>query len=68
MRWFMGAEVTTVSAFSRTLIPEIVVEDTTMALLEFSNGAICSLFQVALFLLQPSLARSTGLESWAQMV
>lgn len=44
MRWFMGAEVRTVSAFSRTLIPEIVVEDTTMALLEFSNGAICSLF------------------------
>lgn len=44
MRWFMGAEVKTVSAFSKTLIPDIVVEDTTMALLEFSNGAICSLF------------------------
>ncbi|MFM8898106.1 MAG: Gfo/Idh/MocA family oxidoreductase, partial [Actinomycetota bacterium] len=41
---FMGAEVKTVSAFSKTLIPDIVVEDTTMALLEFSNGAICSLF------------------------
>jgi predicted dehydrogenase len=44
MRWFMGAEVKTVSAFSRTLIPDITVEDTTMALMEFSNGAICSLF------------------------
>lgn len=44
MRWFMGAEVKTVSAFSKTLIPDITVEDTTMALMEFSNGAICSLF------------------------
>jgi predicted dehydrogenase len=44
LRWFMNAEVTTVSAFSKTLTPEIAVEDTTMALLEFSNGAICSLF------------------------
>lgn len=44
MRWFMNAEVKTVTAFSRTFIPEVTVEDTTMALLEFSNGAICSLF------------------------
>ena len=44
MRWFMEAEVQTVSAFSKTLIPDIPVEDTTMALLEFSNGAICSLY------------------------
>ena len=44
MRWFMDAEVQTVSAFSKTLIPDIPVEDTTMALLEFSNGAICSLY------------------------
>lgn len=44
MRWFMKAEVKTVTAFSRTFIPEVTVEDTTMALLEFSNGAICSLF------------------------
>jgi predicted dehydrogenase len=44
MRWFMNAEVKTVSAFSRTLIPNNVVEDTSIALLEFSNGAICSLF------------------------
>lgn len=44
MRWFMDAEVRTVSAFSKTLIPDIQVEDTTMALLEFSNGTICSLY------------------------
>ena len=44
MRWFMNAEVKTVSAFSRTLIPNNAVEDTSMALLEFSNGAICSIF------------------------
>lgn len=44
MRWFLGADVVTVSAFSRTFLPGIKVEDTTMALFEFSNGAICSLF------------------------
>lgn len=44
MRWFMNSEVKTVTSFSKTLIPDIEVEDTTMALMEFSNGAICSLF------------------------
>lgn len=44
MRWFMGAEVKTISAFSRTILPDIEVEDTTMALIEFSNGALCSLY------------------------
>jgi len=44
MRWFTGAEVVTVSAFCRTLLPDVPVEDTTMALMELSNGAICSLF------------------------
>jgi UDP-N-acetyl-2-amino-2-deoxyglucuronate dehydrogenase len=44
LRWFMDAEVVTVSALSRTFLPDVPVEDTTMALLEFSNGAICSLF------------------------
>lgn len=44
MRWFMDAEVKTVTAFSKTFLPEVSVEDTTMAMLEFSNGAICSLF------------------------
>jgi len=44
LRWFTGGDVVTVSAFSRTLLPDITVEDTTLALLELSNGAICSLF------------------------
>lgn len=44
MRWMMQAEVKTVSAFSRTLLPDLKVEDTTVALMEFSNGAIGTLF------------------------
>ena len=44
LRRFTGSDVVTVSAFSRTLLPDLAVEDTTLALLEFSNGAICSLF------------------------
>lgn len=44
LRWFTGSDVVTISAFSRTLLPDVPVEDTTMALIEFSNGAICSLF------------------------
>ncbi len=44
LRWFTGADVVTVSALSRTFLPDIPVEDTTMGLLELSNGAICSLF------------------------
>ena len=44
LRWFTGSEVMTISAFSRTFLPDIAVEDTTMALLEMSNGAICTLY------------------------
>ncbi len=44
LRWFMRADVTSVSSLSRTFLPGIKVEDTTMSLLEFSNGAIGSLF------------------------
>ncbi|MBL9214521.1 MAG: Gfo/Idh/MocA family oxidoreductase [Opitutaceae bacterium] len=44
LRWFTGGEVATVSAFCRTLLPDVPVEDTTMALLELNTGAICSLF------------------------
>lgn len=45
MRWFTGAEVATASAMCRTFLPENPpVEDTTLALLAFSDGAICSLF------------------------
>jgi predicted dehydrogenase len=43
LRWFTGAEVKTVSAFSRTFMagrPKL--EDTTVATLEFSNGMICT--------------------------
>jgi len=44
LRWFTGGDVVAVSALSRTFLPDIKVEDTTMGLLEFSNGTICSLF------------------------
>jgi len=44
MRWFTGGDIVTVSAFTRTFLPDIPVEDTTLGLLEFSTGAICSLF------------------------
>ena len=44
LRWFTGGEVITVSAFSRTFLPDLTVEDTTVGLLEFSTGAICSMF------------------------
>jgi len=44
LRWFTGADVTTVTAFSRTFLPDLPVEDTTMGLMELSNGTICSLF------------------------
>ncbi|HEY0865236.1 MAG TPA: Gfo/Idh/MocA family oxidoreductase [Lacunisphaera sp.] len=44
LRWFTGGDVVTVSAFTRTFLPDVPVEDTTMGLLEFSTGAICSLF------------------------
>lgn len=44
MRWLTGAEVRTVSAMCRTYLPATPVEDTTMALIEFTNGAICSFF------------------------
>jgi predicted dehydrogenase len=43
LRGFTGGEVVSVSALSRTLLPEVPVEDTTMALLEFSTGTICTL-------------------------
>lgn len=44
LRGFTGGDVVTVSAFSRTFLPDLTVEDTTMGLMEFSTGAICSLF------------------------
>jgi len=44
LRWFTQGDVVTISAFSRTFLPNVSVEDTTMALVELSGGAICSLF------------------------
>jgi predicted dehydrogenase len=44
IRWYTGAEVSTVSAFCRTFIPGLKVEDTTYALLEFTNGTIGSFY------------------------
>ncbi len=44
LRWCTRAEVVTVSAFCRTTLPGISVEDTTLALAEFSNGMIASLY------------------------
>jgi predicted dehydrogenase len=44
MRWFLNADVKTVSAFCRTFLSGRSVEDTTLALVEFSNGTLMSLF------------------------
>jgi predicted dehydrogenase len=42
-RWFTGAEVKSVSALCRTFMPSRpLVEDTTIGLIEFDNGALCS--------------------------
>jgi len=42
MRWMMGTEVKTVAGFSRTFIPDRQIEDTTAGIIEFANGAICT--------------------------
>ncbi|MBL9216543.1 MAG: Gfo/Idh/MocA family oxidoreductase [Opitutaceae bacterium] len=42
MRWATGAEVVRVAGFCRTYTPERAIEDTTVGIMEFSNGAICS--------------------------
>lgn len=44
VRWLTGAEVSLVSARCRTLIPNGVVEDTTVGWFELSDGTICSLY------------------------
>jgi len=43
LRWCMGSEVATVSALSRTFLSHVPVENTTLALLSFGNGAMLSL-------------------------
>ena len=43
LRWFTGAEVRTVTAFSRNFMPDRPgLEDTTTAIMEFTNGMICT--------------------------
>ena len=42
MRWATGAEVKRVAGFCRTFNPGREIEDTTVGIMEFSNGAICS--------------------------
>lgn len=44
LRWFTGEEVETVSAFCRSYLPELTVEDSTLATFAFSGGAIASLY------------------------
>jgi predicted dehydrogenase len=42
IRWATGAEITRAAGFSRTYTPERPIEDTTVGIFEFNNGAICS--------------------------
>ena len=44
LRWCMGTEVATVSALSRNFLTQAPVENTTLALLSFHNGALLSLY------------------------
>ena len=42
MRWATGANVRRVAGFCRTYTPGRPIEDTTVGILEFDNGSICS--------------------------
>jgi predicted dehydrogenase len=42
IRWFTGAEFTTVAGFCRNYIPNRPLEDSDVGIMELSNGAICS--------------------------
>ena len=53
MRWCLQAEVKNVSAFSRTFTPGLKVEDTTMAMIEMSNGTLFSLLSSNAFPTHP---------------
>jgi len=44
IRGFTGAQAATVSAFSRTFLPNQTNEDTTVALIEYTNGTLGSFF------------------------
>jgi predicted dehydrogenase len=43
LRWTMGAEMRSVAALCRSTRPGVSVEDTTAALIEWDNGAVCTL-------------------------
>jgi len=47
LRWSMRSEVATVSALCRTFCQDAPVENTTMALMSFTNGALCTLFSTS---------------------
>ena len=42
MRWATGANVKRVAGFCRTYTPGRLIEDTTVGILEFDNGSVCS--------------------------
>ncbi len=47
LRWSLQAEVATVSALCRTFCEDAPVENTTMALMSFTNGTLCTLFSTS---------------------
>ena len=47
IRWCLQTEVATVSALCRTFCQDAPVENTTMALLSFTNGTLCTLFSTS---------------------
>jgi predicted dehydrogenase len=48
LRWSLSAEVATVSSLCRTFCQDAPVENTTMALLSFTNGVLCTLFSTSI--------------------
>lgn len=48
LRWCMGTEIAAVSALSRSFLTRAPVENTTLALLSFHNGALLSLYSTNL--------------------
>lgn len=48
LRWCLQAEVATVSALCRTFCQQVPVENTTMALMSFTNGTLGTLFSTSI--------------------
>ncbi len=44
LRWSTGREISSVTALCRTFLPDVIVEDTTLALAEFTGGPIASFY------------------------